>query len=106
MATKDEVARHLAHLHYDVEAGMTKIFRVMASPDRESRAEEPIKLLEVNEYTSPSGVMPLGFGPSPGSGVPFPSIILEVTPEEYERIESRELALPPGWTEHVLIPRP
>ena len=42
---------------------------------------EPIKLLEVNENTVAAGVMPLYFGPAPASGIPYPSVIVEVTGE-------------------------
>ena len=36
--------------------------------------------------------MPLEhFGPAPASGIPFSSIIVEVTPSELEKIRSHEL---------------
>jgi hypothetical protein len=33
-------------------------------------------------------------------------VILEVTPEEYQKIQSEELALPHGWKIGDPIPRP
>ena len=77
---------------------MTQIFRIMGSAEAEVLPNEPIKLLEVNENTIPVGIMPLGFGPAPTYGIHYPSVIVEVTPDEYERIQSKELALPHGWT--------
>ena len=41
--------------------------------------------------------MPLGFGPTPEAGIRFPSVIIEVTPDEFEKIEAKELPLPSGW---------
>ena len=92
--TKDEEARDLARKHYEVEAGLLQVFRIASHQAVEFRPEEPIKLLDVNEYSVPSGIMPIQFGPSPTSGVHYPSVILEVTPDEYERIRTGEMRLP------------
>jgi hypothetical protein len=106
MSTKDEEAPELARKHYEIEPGMTQIFRLAGSADVECRPNEPIKLLEVNENTVPSGIMPIWFGPSPASGLHHSSIILEVTPDEFERIQRQQLDLPNGWKLADLIPRP
>jgi hypothetical protein len=106
MATKDEEAIELARIHYEVEEGMTHIFRITGSPEAESSPAEPIKLLEVNESTVPSGILPLRFGPLAAAGIHYPSVIVEVTPEEYERIQSKDLTLPNGWKIGDLIPKP
>jgi hypothetical protein len=98
VSDKDEVARILAHKHYDIEPGITRIFKLRDKPEFESLAGAPIKLLEINADTAPAGIMPLHFGPVPGSGISYPSVIVEVTPDEFERIQSRELKLPDGWT--------
>ena len=84
----------LAQKHYQVEAGLTQVFRITGTAEVELKPTEPIKLLEVNEYTVPSGILPIQFGPSPASGLHYPSIILEVTPDEFQRIRNQELALP------------
>ena len=94
---KAEAAKQLAKRHYDVEAGLTKIFRLTGTADVEVSPLEPIKLLEVNTTTASSGIMPLHFGAAPSSGIPFPSIIVEVTPDEFEKIQTQELKLPEGW---------
>jgi len=106
MPTKDEEALELARKHYEIETGLTQVFRITGSADVEFRPTEPIKLLEVNENTVPSGVLPIQFGPSPASGLSYPSIIVEVTPDEFERIQAHQLELPHGWTVGELIPRP
>lgn len=106
MVDKEEVRKKLARAHYTFEPGITQIFAIWGTPAYEALPSEPIKLLEVNQNTIPSGIMPLGFDPAPASGIPFSSIIIEVTPEELEKIQRQELALPHGWTLGPLLPRP
>lgn len=105
MPTKDEEAMALAQTHYQIETGMTQIFRLTGSADVEFRPNEPIKLLEVNENTVPAGIMPIQFGPSPASGLNYPTIIVEVTPDEFQKIQNQQLELPHGWKIGTPIPR-
>jgi hypothetical protein len=88
MATIDEEARQLAEKHYELEEGMQQIIQlkqeVRAQVQPAGDYKEKIGLLEVNEYTVPSGIMPLEFAPVPESGVTYPTMIVEVTPEEFE----------------------
>ena len=100
--TEQAVATLLATKHFELEDGLTKIFRINKkvtemSIGEPASAAEPIRLLEVNAHTVASGILPLRFGPMPASGIPFPSIIVEVTPHEFEMIKSKELKLPDGW---------
>jgi hypothetical protein len=94
MADKREAARRLAQAHYLVEPGLVSVFRLAGPAETDA---EPIKLLEVNRDTVPTGIMPLGFDAAPERGILYPSVIVEVTPEEYEQIRSGALALPNGW---------
>jgi hypothetical protein len=103
---KAKVAKELAKKHFQIEPGLTKVIRFSGSAQVEFRPTEPIKLLEVNQNTVASGVLPLGFGPAPASGITFPSIIVEVTPEEYEKIKKKEMALPQGWGTEDELPKP
>jgi hypothetical protein len=50
--------------------------------------------------------MPIEFGPAPASGIHYPSVIIEVTPDEFEQIKSKQLPLPLGWSLGDSIPRP
>jgi hypothetical protein len=50
--------------------------------------------------------MPLHFGPAPASGIPYPSVIVEVTPDEFKKIQSHELKLPEGWEIGEELARP
>lgn len=103
---KTRVARELARKHYLVEPGLKHVFRLTTAAERELIGTEPIKLLEVNENTIAAGVMPLHFGPAPGIGIPFSSIIVEVTPHEFELIRSHQLKLPDDWQIAEELPQP
>lgn len=94
MPEKDRAARVLAAAHRETEPGIVRIVQLVSQ--NEASPHEPVKLLEVNPATSPSGVMPIAFAPDPPD-VPFPSIIVEATPDEYERIANGQLSLPEAW---------
>jgi hypothetical protein len=95
-------ARRLAEAHYLVEPGISAIYPV-TSVDATDRT---IRLLEVNAATFAAGIMPVGFAPHPPSGIPFKSVIVEVTPEEFEDLREGKLKLPDGWSFGPPIARP
>jgi hypothetical protein len=94
MPDKSEIARMLADAHRKVEPAISRIIRLLA--DREQDAGEPVKLLEINPDTSPSGIFPIAFSADPPC-VPFPSVVIEVTESEFEKIRAGSLPLPDGW---------
>jgi hypothetical protein len=96
MKDKSEIARVLADAHRRVEPAISRIIRVVAGGDRERDLDEPIKLLEVNPDTSESGILPIAFGADPPR-IPFPSLVIEVTEGEFDKIRSGSLFLPDGW---------
>ena len=51
------------------------------------------------------GSSPLQFGPSSSSGLNYSSIIVEVTPDEFQKIRNEQLTLPRGWRIGELIPK-
>lgn len=94
---KNEAAEKLAQAHMQIDSGVTRIFRLVSSPDREADPAEPIKLLEVYEYAIPSGILPVHFPAHPASGLLYPTEIVQIAPEEFERVCNQELQLPEGW---------
>jgi hypothetical protein len=102
MADRREAARILAHAHYRVEDGLVGVYRLIGKTETDA---EPIKLLEVNRSTVPTGIMPLRFDPAPERGIPCPSIIVEVTPDEFQMIRSSTLKLPDDWQIAEEIPK-
>ncbi|ODT98865.1 MAG: hypothetical protein ABS79_05235 [Planctomycetes bacterium SCN 63-9] len=103
---KATVARKMARMHFRADAGLQKVIRLTGVGEAESRPVEPIKLLEVNTNSIPSDILPVSFGPAPASGIPYSSIIVEVTPAEFARIQAQELKLPRGWQLGEELPRP
>ncbi len=95
---KLKAAQTLASLHFRIEPGIQRIFVLQEKPEVEELPQTPIKLLEVSAETPASGVMPLRFGAVPARGIPFPSIIVEITPSEFDDIQTDALKLPEGWT--------
>jgi hypothetical protein len=104
MDARQKATELLAKKHYHIEPGITEIRTICSGSVYES--EEPIRLLEVNADTVPTGIMPLAFDAAPASGIPFPSVIVEVTPIEYQQILASELSLPYGWTLGPVLPKP
>lgn len=94
MKTKDQLAKELIEAHFELESGISTVYRMLAAD--EDAPDEPIKLLEVNENTVPTGkVEPFAFSRS--HGFP-PTVIAEVTPTEFEGIKSGLIPLPEGWS--------
>lgn len=90
--TINTAAERLAEAHYRVEPGISKIYALSSA----EAGDRTIRLLEVNANTFESGIVPIGFGPHPRSGVPFASVIIEVTPREFEDLRNGRLQLPEG----------
>lgn len=97
MPNKEMIANRLAQAHFAIEPEIREIIRVVSSPDREADPTEPIKLLEANENTTATGIRPIFFGPDLAAGIPFASVIIEVTPEELREIRDGRMRLPNGW---------
>ena len=72
---RNEAAKALALRHYGIEDGLTTI-RQLLNED-EGRDTDPVGLLEVNQNTVASGIIPIRFDAAPSKGVPFPSMIIE-----------------------------
>ena len=107
MKDKGEVAKILAERHYQIDPTVIKIIRLEAETrEQESNPDEPIKLLEISTETIPSGIMPLGFESHPASGICYPSVIIEVTPDEFADIQQGRLALPNNWQLGEILPPP
>ena len=93
--SKDDAARELAEWHFRVEPELQQVLRIVG--ENEEAADEPIKLLEINAATVATGsVEPFAFAPS--ASTPFPTVIAEITPDEFERVRRAEIKLPEGWS--------
>jgi hypothetical protein len=85
-------ARELAQAHRraDPETRLIKFFP--------ANGTEEIRLLEVSGAVPTTGeVLPFSFQPDPAHGVYYPSTVILLSPQEWQRIQNRDLELPPGW---------
>ena len=95
MTTKDETAQLLADAHFVLDEGIARIFRIIESD--EANDLRPVKLLEINPQTTEAGISPVGLNSDPARGVFHSSVVVEITPNEFERLGRGELMLPHGW---------
>lgn len=86
----DEVAKELAEAHRKEDPSTTAVFLA------EDRAE--VRLVEVSGSIVTSGeVLPFRFAARPDRGVPYPSVVVLLSEDDWARIERGDLELPPGW---------
>jgi hypothetical protein len=95
--SKEAVAEELARAHYDVDRDLEVVIRLLAPDEGEADDSEPIKLLEVNQATVPAGIQPVYFGSHPASGMVYPSVVVEITPDEFNETTLDELEKRFGW---------
>ena len=91
--SRDEYARWLAMQHLQQEDYIERIQRIR--PQQQRDAEDLVILLEVNPETFPAGVMPIYFGTD--EHIHYPTVLIELTPDEFEKLQQQELQLPEGW---------
>ena len=96
MMTKTDTAEVLAKSHYAVEPNLRRVFEL--DPVDENTSDGPVALLEVVEGTIERGIEPIAFAADPARGIEFPSVIVEVSPREYEDICRNRLDISAyGW---------
>jgi len=101
--SKLETAKSLARAHFDIEPYLRRIHLLEST--NEEDPHEPIKLLEVVEGTIERGIEPISFVADPARGIEYPSLIVEVSPTEYEAIRSGRLDFGNyGWTLGTELP--
>ncbi len=95
--TKRKTAGILARAHFQVEPNLKHVF--LLEPINEADATEPIALLEVVEGTIERGIEPIAFTADSARGIDYPSVIVEVSPIEYQKIRANRLDIScRGWT--------
>lgn len=89
--TIEDTAALLAHAHRDADSS-TKLVKHFPG------AFGVVRLLEVSSRSPTIGeVRPFRFTADPEGGVPYPSELILVSEEEWKKIETGELQLPPDW---------
>ena len=86
-----EVAQELADAHrkYDPATQTVKLF---------NGTSDEIRLLEVSGAAHSNGeILPYRFNPDPASGIDYPSVVVLVSPADWEQVQAHRIALPSGW---------
>jgi hypothetical protein len=63
--------------------------------------DDSILLVEVKNDTPAWGIMPVSYAPD--EAIPYPVVIIEITPGEWEKVEKGELELPEGWVNREVV---
>ena len=86
----DEVAKELAEAHRKEDPETREVF--LAPHQAE------VRLVEVSGSLAPSGeVLPFRFAASPERGVPYASVVVLLSVDDWARIQRGDLKLPPDW---------
>jgi len=89
MVSKDDVRKWALFLAKESVGDDSSVSRVFWFPH-----DQEIRLVEVDESSLPNDqVLPFYFGPSPAGGVPLPSAIALIRPDEVPK----RLKLPDDW---------
>jgi len=93
MKTVPEVAEELAKAHVEDDPKTTQVYFVEGIDDE-------VRLVEVSGSLgsgAPGEVLPVRFSAQPEAGVPYPSVVVLLSPSEWDAVEKDTLKLPPGW---------
>lgn len=93
MKTVPEVAEELAKAHVEDDPKTTDVYFVEGVNDE-------VRLVEVTGSLGsgrPAEVLPFRFQAQPEQGVPYPSVVVLLSPSDWEAVEKDEVKLPPGW---------
>ena len=92
MKSVDEVARILARAHRKADPETQQIYMV------EDPAGAEVRLVEVSGSVGNTGaVMPFRFSARPDLDVPYPSVVILLSPQEKALLDTHELELPSAW---------
>jgi hypothetical protein len=90
--TYEQTARMLAAAHRAKES----LSVVMLDPDP---SQQEIRLLEVSPAAATTHELyPFAFGARPDLGIDYPSVVLLLSPDEWNEVQAGQLPLPKGWT--------
>jgi len=85
-----DIAKKLAECHRRADPSTSDIFL--------SPSQIEIRLIEVSkEVPNSNEVFPISFGAAPEDGIPYPSVVILLSPEEWESVRTGLLALPESW---------
>ena len=93
---RDSMARWYAREHLKTDPGIVAVYYLPTNAgDRE------IRFVEINNLIgdrNDDAVEPIDFGVDTGMDTAHKLFVLDVTPEQWDRIKTRELCLPGNWS--------
>ncbi len=93
MKTVPQVAEELDKAHVAEAPQTTEVFYLDGIRDE-------VRLVEVSGSLGSGGpgeVLPFRFQPQPEQGIPYASVVVLLSPSEWQAVGRGELALPHGW---------
>lgn len=91
-----ETAGNLAKAHFEVDPNLKHVYLLEST---KSDSSNTIALLEVVDGTLERGVEPISFSSDAARGVPYSSVIIEVSPREYKSMKGKPVKSEFGaWT--------
>jgi len=84
---KIETANRLAQYHFNAEPNLRAIF--VLEPLGSDDDDEPVKLLEVVDGSVAKDIFAIGFAPDASAGIPYRSVVVEVSPNELPQLQHR-----------------
>lgn len=92
---RDAIAVWYATQHLKVDDGIEKVVYLPTNAD-----DREIRFLEINKdmLDADDSLEPISFGVDMGSGQEHVLWVVDLTPEQFTRIQRGDLPLPAGWT--------
>jgi hypothetical protein len=93
---RDSMARWYATEHLKTDPGIVHVYYLPTNA-----AEREIRFIEVNELIgdrNDDALEPIDFGVDTGMDTAHKLFVLDVTPEQWERIRTEQLGLPGNWS--------
>jgi hypothetical protein len=95
LTKKGEIAVQFGLGLKEKDPNIIHVYRILSH--LENDPAEPVKLLMVNLKTSPVGIIPIEVMLEPINGETYRITIVEITPEEWGKIQTQEIQLYPDW---------
>jgi len=99
---RDSMAKWYAKQHLKTDPGIVSVHYLP-----KNAGEREIRLIEVNDLLrerTDDALEPIDFGVDTGMDSAHKLFVLDVTPEQWERIRTKTLPLPSGWSLDKSIP--
>jgi len=93
---RNSMAKWYAKQHLQTDPGINRIYYLPTNAD-----EREIRFIEINTMTSDrndDSLEPIDFGIDSGTDTAHRLFVLDVTPEQWVRIQAGQLPLPYGWS--------